>query len=162
MMNLFRRKSKDETPSYNIYYYKEEGARPFKKVDFSKNNVYQISNFVLRDFSEWSNIHKELEDISFYFETWVIPTVFNPNKHALDMIKNRYKNEEDALTYLKMLNKMLPENDIITRYVFLIVDKENSEVLINKFKKLSFGLKEIDENEAENITVLQQTDTITN
>lgn len=160
MFDFFRNKRKDAPTSFKTLIFTEIGIQPFKNIDFSKQNVFEINDYALRNSEEGNNIYKELFKSSSYFEIWVIPTIINPEISRIKNLDKKINEEKDLqlqsyLYNLKNITEVL-DQDITVNKLYLTVAKENSEIVTEKFKMLSFSLRNISLDEAKNITVLKR------
>lgn len=153
MLNFLRNKQKVEPTPFKTLFFKEVGTQPFKDIEFSKVDVFQINDFTLRNFDETANIYKELINSPSYFEVWIVPTIINPNLLELKSFKDT-KNPQLQI-YLDQLNELAEkfDDDVKVNNSYLVVNKENSEIVTDKFKKLSFILRNISSDEAGSIAV---------
>lgn len=159
MLHFLRNRQKEEETSYRVIFLKEYGTQPFKEVDFSKYNVFQINDFTLMKFDDISNFYKKLVDTPAYFEVWTVPTILNPKLSLLHSIEELSdKKNQQLQTYLDTLAKTIRDYDYDRKVnnSYLVVNKKQSEIVIEKFKQLSLNLRSINEKEAMVITVLKE------
>lgn len=158
MLNFLRNKQKDEPTPFKTLFFKEVGTQPFKDIEFSKIDVFQINDFTLRNFDETANIYKELVNSPSYFEVWIVPTFINPNLLKLNSFRD--KKNPQLQVYLDNINKLAEkifDDDVKVNNSYLVVNKENSEIVTEKFKKLSFSLRDVSSDEAKSVSVLNKT-----
>ena len=156
MLNFFRNKQKIEPTSFKTLIFKEAETQPFKNIAFSEVDVFLINDFTLRSSDETANIYKELTKCPTYFEVWIVPTILNPKLSAINSFEDT-KNPQIQI-YLDNLNKLCKKfsnNEIKVNNSYLVVNKENSEIVNEMFNKLSFSLRNISSDEAKSITVIK-------
>lgn len=156
MFNFLRNKQKDVPATFRTLVFKEDGLQPLNNIDFIKQNVFQINDFVLRSPDEITNLYEEFVNTYSYFEIWIIPTIINPNL-AISSMLDKFKNKDvvELKAYLDYITEVVRDRDIKVDNSYLVVNKENSELVTKKFEKLSFSLKRISSDEAKDITVIK-------
>lgn len=160
MFKLINNTPENVPTSFRTLVFKEIGLQPFKDTDLSKLNVFQIDSYILNP-AMGTNIYNEFVNSSSYFEIWVIPTIKNPLAN-IDNLKEKLNIERNLQlqTYLEVLNELTEDldPDFTVNNSYLVVTKNNSEIITKKFQELSIKLRNIDLEEAKNITVLKGED----